>query len=99
MYKMEIDRILSHSSLYAYLPVGGVLILAVLVFAFGFKTVAEPKFEATKNLVEDNKKKKQHKNKSKVQRDSYHLIHLFIDLIKTPILLISLILSMCGVIG
>ena len=67
MYKMEIDRILSHSSLYAYLPVGGVLILAVLVFAFGFKTVAEPKFEASKNLVEDSKKKKQPKNnKSKV---------------------------------
>ena len=75
MYKMEIDRILSHSSLYAYLPVGGVLILAVLVFAFGFKTVAEPKFEASKNLVEDSKKKKQPKNKSKVQRDSYHFIN------------------------
>ena len=64
MYKMEIDRILSHSSLYA-LPVGGVLILAILVFAFGFRTVTEPKFESTKNLVED-RKKKQPKSKSKV---------------------------------
>lgn len=53
MYKMEVDKILSHSA-YA-LPVGGVLILAVLVFVFGFKSVAEPTFE---KITGEGKKKK-----------------------------------------
>ena len=62
MFKMEVDKFLSHS-LYA-LPVGGVLILAVLVFAFGFKTVAEPTFD--KSPTSEDKKKKQVKPKTKV---------------------------------
>ena len=63
MFKMEVDKFLSHS-LYA-LPVGGVLILAVLVFTFGFKTVAEPTFD--RNSGSEEKKKKQVKQKTKVE--------------------------------
>lgn len=61
MFKMEVDKILSHTQ-YA-LPVGVVLILAVLVFAFGFKTVAEPTFNKGSN---EEKKKKLTKPKTKV---------------------------------
>lgn len=61
MFKMEADKFLSHSQ-YA-LPVGAVLILAILVFVFGFKTVAEPTFD---KVSTEEKKKKQVKTKTKV---------------------------------
>lgn len=61
MFKMEVDKILSHTA-YA-LPAGVVLILAILVFAFGFKTVAEPSF---KKAATEEKKKKPTKPKTKV---------------------------------
>lgn len=63
MFKMEVDKILSQTQ-YA-LPVGGVLILAILVFVFGFKTVAEPTFSTS--LVDEKKKKQQLKQKPKVR--------------------------------
>ena len=60
MFNMEVHEILS-SSLYA-LPVAAVLVLALLVFLFGFKKAAEPEF-----IVEtDDRKKKTVKPKSKV---------------------------------
>ena len=70
MFKMEVDKFLSHSQ-YA-LPVGGVLILAILVFAFGFKTVAEPTFERSSN---EEKKKKHIKVKTKVEYTLDHISH------------------------
>ena len=70
MFKMEVDKFLSHSQ-YA-LPVGGVLILAVLVFTFGFKTVAEPTFDRREE--KEDKKKKQVKPKTKVK-----VIHLTVN--------------------
>lgn len=62
MFKMEVDKFLSHSQ-YA-VPVGGVLLLAILVFTFGFKTVAEPTFD--RSTGSEEKKKKQAKPKTKV---------------------------------
>ncbi|KAI9565413.1 hypothetical protein GHT06_009205 [Daphnia sinensis] len=47
-------------------PVGGVLILAILVFTFGFKTVAEPTFD--RSAGSEEKKKKQVKPKTKVKK-------------------------------
>lgn len=69
MFKMEVDKILSQTQ-YA-LPVGGVLILAILVFVFGFKTVAEPSFSTS--LIEDKKKKQQLKQKPKVKHSQMSL--------------------------
>ena len=62
MFKMEVDKILSQTQ-YA-LPVGGVLIFAILVFVLSFKKVAEPTFSTS--LVDDKKKKQQLKQKPKV---------------------------------
>ena len=56
---MEVDKLLHHTQ-YA-LPVGFVLILAALVFVFGFKSVAEPKFSDRSS--EEKKAKKQAKPK------------------------------------
>lgn len=81
---MEVDKFLSHSQ-YA-LPVGGVLILAVLVFTFGFKTVAEPTFDRSSGNEE--KKKKQVKPKTKVLKPfigqsmmTFGLMQLFISFV------------------
>lgn len=74
MFKMEVDKFLSHSQ-YA-LPVGGVLILAILVFAFGFKTVAEPTFDKVAN---DERKKKSGKTKTKVDNSFSQSIPMFIQ--------------------
>lgn len=56
---MEFEKILSNP-LYA-LPVGGVLLFALLVFMFGFKTPVEPIF-----IESEDRRKKAIKPKSKV---------------------------------
>ena len=53
---MEIDQLLSHTQ-YALLPVAVVMVLAVLVFTFGFRSVTEPEF--VRGSGDEKKTKKQ----------------------------------------
>lgn len=71
MFQMEVERLMSHS-MYT-LPVAVVLVLAGLVFLFGFKSVSEPKF-TSKTVTEEKKVKKQTKPKDKVTSNNFLFI-------------------------
>lgn len=71
---MELIKELANNQLVVFIPVALVLIVAVLVFTFGFKSAEQPPFKLSSANDERKAAGKKKKIKDKVYRDVVRLV-------------------------
>lgn len=79
---MELMAELVNNQLTLYIPVALVLVAAILVFAFGFKSAEQPPFDKLAAVANDDRKSFAKKRKIK---DKVSLILINIPVFETPL--------------